>query len=90
MYFDPRLWQFTKGVRLRIAGAVFVGLISAAVGIGRLALLGWLLAMVFQGAGFEEPLHQVIEMFGDEIVEIRLDANDPISLETRPTPQYRP
>ena len=53
MYFDPRLWQFTKGVRLRIAGAVVVGLIAAAVGIGRLALLGWLLAMVFQGAGFD-------------------------------------
>ena len=54
VYFDPRLWQFTKGVRLRIAGAVVVGLMAAAVGIGRLALLGWLLAMVFQGAGFDE------------------------------------
>ncbi|MFQ5958314.1 MAG: thiol reductant ABC exporter subunit CydC [Alphaproteobacteria bacterium] len=53
MYFDRRLWQFTEGVRLRIAGAVVVALMSAAVGIARLALLGWLLAKVFQGAPFD-------------------------------------
>ena len=50
MYFDPRLWQFTAGVRLRIAAAVAVGLLAAGIGIARLALLGWLLAKVFQGA----------------------------------------
>ena len=44
MYFDRRLWQFTEGLRLRIAGAVVLGLLSAATGIARLALLGWLLA----------------------------------------------
>ena len=49
MYFDRRLWQFTEGLRLRIAGAVVLGLLSAAVGIARLALLGWLLGRVFQG-----------------------------------------
>ena len=53
MYFDRRLWQFTKGVRLRIAGAVFIGVLAAAVGVARLALLGWLLAKVFQGAPFD-------------------------------------
>ena len=53
MYFDRRLWQFTEGLRLRIAGAVLLGLLSAAVGIARLALLGWLLGRVFQGDGFD-------------------------------------
>ena len=52
MYFDRRLWQFTEGLRLRIAGAALLGLLSAAVGIARLALLGWLLGRVFQGEGF--------------------------------------
>ena len=49
MLFDTRLWQFTRGVRLRIAATVFVGIFSSLVGIGRLALLGWLLARVFIG-----------------------------------------
>ena len=43
MYFDWRLWDFTKGVRGRISGAVAVGLLSSALGVARLALLGWLL-----------------------------------------------
>ena len=50
MYFDRRLWPFTAGVRPRIAAVVALGLLAAGVGIGRLALLGWLLAKVFQGA----------------------------------------
>lgn len=50
MFLDSRLWQFTEGLRWRIAGAVSVGLLAALVGIGRLALLGWLLAQVFAGA----------------------------------------
>ncbi|MCH6577341.1 MAG: hypothetical protein ACE10M_12845 [Alphaproteobacteria bacterium] len=49
MFFDLRLWQFINGVRLRIAGAVMIGLLAAALGIARLALLGWLLAKVFRG-----------------------------------------
>jgi len=54
MYFDRRLWTFTEGVRYRIAGAVLISLVSAAVGVARLALLGWLLAKVFRGAGVDE------------------------------------
>ena len=54
MYFDPKLWPFTKGVRLRIASAVLVGLLAAAVGIGRLALLGWLLGQVWRGTPFDQ------------------------------------
>jgi len=53
MYFDRRLWTFTEGQRWRIAGAVAISLVSAVVGIARLALLGWLLAKVFQGASAE-------------------------------------
>ena len=53
MYFDRRLWTFTEGLRWRIAGTVLISLVSAAVGIARLALLGWLLAKVFQGAGLD-------------------------------------
>jgi ATP-binding cassette, subfamily B, bacterial len=49
MYLDRRLWSFTRGVRLRIAATVAVGLLQVAAGIARLALLGWLLARVFAG-----------------------------------------
>lgn len=49
MLFDLRLWQFTHGVRVRIALTVGTGIVSSLVGIGRLALLGWLLARVFAG-----------------------------------------
>ena len=53
MFFEPRLWQFTKGVRLRIAGSAAIGLVAAVFGIARLALLGWLLlgAIAMRGAG---------------------------------------
>ena len=54
MFFDPRLWQFTHGVRLRIAAAVAMGVFASLVGIGRLALLGWLLARIFAGDTFSE------------------------------------
>ena len=50
MYFDPRLWRFTAGVRGRIWGAVALGVLSSALGIARLAMLGWLLGLVFTGA----------------------------------------
>ncbi len=50
MHLEPRLWAFTKGVRWRIAYAVIVGLFGMALGVARLALLGWLIARVFAGA----------------------------------------
>jgi ATP-binding cassette subfamily C protein CydCD len=56
MYFDTRLWGFTKGVRGRIAWSVLIGILAATVGVARLAMLGWLLAMVFQGAPLEDML----------------------------------
>ncbi len=54
MYFDLRLWGFTQGVRLRIFGAVAVGVVAVLFGIARLALLGWLIARVFAGAPPDE------------------------------------
>ena len=56
MYFDWRLWAFTEGLRLRIAGTVGIGLLAAAVGIARLALLGWLLGAIFKGKPLDELL----------------------------------
>jgi ABC-type transport system involved in cytochrome bd biosynthesis, ATPase and permease components len=49
MYFDRRLWAFTRGVRLRIAGTVLLGLLAVGAGIARLALFGWLLGRVIAG-----------------------------------------
>ena len=48
-HVDGRLWSLTEGVRGRMAFSVGIGLVSASVGVARLVLLGWLLAMVFQG-----------------------------------------
>jgi ATP-binding cassette, subfamily B, bacterial len=54
VYLDRRLLAFTRGVRLRIAGAVVLGLFQVLAGIARLALLGWLLARVFAGASLAD------------------------------------
>ena len=56
MFFDPRLWTFTKGVRGRIAGAAAIGLLSSLLSVARLALLGLLLGLVFAGESFEALL----------------------------------
>jgi ABC-type multidrug transport system fused ATPase/permease subunit len=49
MHFEPRLWQFTEGLRLRILGTTLIGLIAVGLGIARLALLGWLIGQIFAG-----------------------------------------
>ncbi len=49
MYLNPRLWAFTEGVRLRIAGATLAGLLAVLLGTARLALLGWVLGRVLAG-----------------------------------------
>src|SRR6516225_8301298 len=52
MFFDPRLWQLTRGMRGWIGLAVLLGLVASVVGIARFAILGVLLSHVFAGAGF--------------------------------------
>ena len=47
MHIEPRLWTFTRGVRLRIAWTVLIGLIAGALGVARLGLLGWLIGALF-------------------------------------------
>lgn len=56
MFLNARLWQLTEGVRLRIFFAVLVGVVSSTAGIMRLALLGWLLALIYQGATLDDIL----------------------------------
>jgi ATP-binding cassette subfamily C protein CydCD len=58
MYFDRRLWAFTRGVRLRIAGTVLLGLLAVGAGIARLALFGWLLGRVIAG----DPLRALLPL----------------------------
>ena len=49
MYLNRRLWAFTRGVRLRIAGTALAGLLAVLAGTARLALLGWVLGRVLAG-----------------------------------------
>jgi ATP-binding cassette subfamily C protein CydCD len=49
VYLNPRLWAFTQGVRLRIAGTTLAGLSAVLAGTARLALLGWVLGRVLAG-----------------------------------------
>ena len=60
MFIDKRLWQMTHGVRGRIAFAVLVGVLAATVGVARLALLGWLLGLVYQGASLAELMTPIV------------------------------
>ena len=73
MFLNSRLWQLTQGVRLRIFFAVFVGVVSSTVGVVRLALLGWLLALIFQGAGFDDILMPAIIIAGVMVLRGALD-----------------
>jgi ATP-binding cassette subfamily C protein CydCD len=54
MHIEPRLLVFTKGIRLRIAGAVALGLLSVSLAVARLGLLGWLIGQVFAGRPLRE------------------------------------
>ena len=51
MYFDYRLWQFTEGMRGRMAGGVLLGLLALGAGIARYVFLGQMLAAVFAVLG---------------------------------------
>ncbi len=54
MYFDPRLWPFTEGVRARLLAVAVLGVVASAAGVARLALLGWLVARALNGAAVSE------------------------------------
>jgi len=54
VYLNRRLWAFTRGVRLRIAGTTLAGLLAVLAGSARLALLGWVLGRVLAGDSLAE------------------------------------
>ncbi|HEY3148197.1 MAG TPA: ABC transporter ATP-binding protein, partial [Dongiaceae bacterium] len=60
MHFEPRLWTFTRGVRLRILWTVLIGLTASALGVARLGLLGWLIGALFAGQSVEQLLLPII------------------------------
>ena len=64
MYFDIRLWGYTEGVRLRIFSAVAVGILSVLFGIARLALLGWLIALIFRGTPLDRLILPALSVAG--------------------------
>ena len=60
MFFDLRLWGYTKGVRLRIFYAVAIGILAVLFGIARLVFLGWLISRVFLGTPIEQLILPVV------------------------------
>ena len=60
MQFDIRLWSFTRGVRGRISYSVIIGIISTSLGVVRLAMLGWIIGLIFQGEAEEELITPII------------------------------
>ena len=60
MQFEKRLWSFTQGVRGRIAFSVLIGMIATALGVIRLALLGWLIGLIFLGQPADELVMPII------------------------------
>ena len=64
MYLDRRLLTHTRGVRLRIAGAAFLGLCAVAAGISRLAFSGLVIAGVLTGAAFSSLLPYLAAVAG--------------------------
>ena len=60
MQFEHRLWEFTQGVRLRIAISILIGVAGTLLGVTRLALLGWLIGLIFLGESFDNLLIPII------------------------------
>ncbi|MBL7036184.1 MAG: ABC transporter ATP-binding protein, partial [SAR324 cluster bacterium] len=60
MQFEARLWSFTEGVRGRIVISVLIGMIATALGVIRLALLGWLIGLIFLGRSTDELILPII------------------------------
>ena len=49
MYFNRRLYQFTKGARGQLLAAVAFGLLTTGAGVGRLAFSGVAIAFLIEG-----------------------------------------
>ena len=64
MSFTWRLFQPTQGYRGRLAGAALLGLGASVAGIGRLALSGYVLALVFQGQVFSTLVLPLVGVLG--------------------------
>ncbi len=56
MHLSARLWRLTAGFRLRLCVGVAFGLLTAAAGVARLAMSGYVVALVFSG----EPMGRVV------------------------------
>ena len=70
MQFEKRLWSFTKDVRGRIAFSVLIGIIAAALGVLRLALLGWIICLIF----LENSVDLISSItFLDSMIDIEYD-----------------
>ena len=71
MYFSPRLFGMTAGFRTRITLAALAGLLAIGAGIARLALSGYIIARVFEGAEFTSlivPLMVVAALIAVRVV----------------------
>ena len=56
MHLEWRLWSFTEGFRGKILFSTILGLVSSGFGVARLAMLGWMLGLLFKG----EPVTELI------------------------------
>ena len=83
MYFSPRLFAMTRGLRGRIALAAVVGLFALGASIARLALTGWVIARVFEGAPAAELVGPLVVLAGLIAVRAGLQyARDAVSYRT--------
>ncbi|MFA5489329.1 MAG: ABC transporter ATP-binding protein [Candidimonas sp.] len=73
MYFDFRLWRMTAGLRARMAGGVFLGLLALLAGIARYVFLGQLLARVFDRQPWQEWLAPALSVAAMVLLRAWLD-----------------
>ena len=60
MHLEWRLWSFTEGFRAEIFFSTILGLASSAFGVARLAMLGWLLGLLFKGESVSELIWLIV------------------------------
>jgi ATP-binding cassette, subfamily C, bacterial CydCD len=68
-----RLFRLTQGFRWRLVWAALVGLTASAAGIGRLALSGYALALVFQGRPLTTVLWPIAGVAGCILLRATLE-----------------